>query len=235
MLFKNERDDLMQGDISIYIAFSAGLLSFFSPCVLPLIPSYITFLIGDYSKQKEYKKAEVIIPALIFVLGFTSVFILLGLSASYLGRILLKNQSIFRKVGGVFVIILGLHLSGIFKIKALYRQQNFEIPQNINKYLRSLIMGVALAFAWTPCVGPILSSILVYAGTSQSILKGGFLLSSYSLGFAIPFLIVALFINWFLPKLKKINPYLPIIEKVTGILIIIIGILIYTNNLVFIG
>ncbi|HKL75354.1 MAG TPA: cytochrome c biogenesis CcdA family protein, partial [Halanaerobiales bacterium] len=228
-----ERSTYMQGDISILIAFTAGTLSFFSPCVLPLIPSYITFLIGDYSKQKEYTKAELIIPASIFILGFTSIFVLLGLSASYLGKLLLQNQAIFRKIGGIFVIILGLHVSGIFKIKALYQQKNFEIPQNINKYLRSFIMGIALAFAWTPCVGPILSSILIYAGSSQSMATGGFLLLFYSIGFALPFMAVALFMNWFLPKFKKINPYLPIIEKVTGILIIIVGILIYTNNLVF--
>ena len=223
----------MQSDISILIAISAGTLSFFSPCVLPLIPSYLTFLIGDYSKQKEFKKAELIVPALIFVLGFTTVFILLGLSASYLGKLLLKNQAIFRKIGGIFVIILGLHVSGILKIKKLYNQKNFNIPDNLNKHLRAFIMGLALAFAWTPCVGPILSSILVYAGSSQSVTMGAILLSAYSLGFAVPFLAVAFFMNWFLPKFKKINPYLPLIEKITGILIIIIGILIYTNNLVF--
>ena len=223
----------MQGNISILIAFSAGTLSFFSPCVLPLIPSYITFLIGDYSKQKKYKKGELIIPALFFILGFTSIFTLLGLSASYLGKILLQNQSIFRKAGGIFVIILGLHVSGIFKIKSLYRQKKFDIPKNINKFLRSFIMGIALAFAWTPCVGPILSSILIYAGSSQSMMTGALLLLFYSFGFALPFLGVALFMNWFLPKFKKINPYLPLLEKITGILIIIIGILVYTNNLVF--
>ena len=241
----------MQTDISIFIAFSAGLLSFFSPCVLPLIPSYITFLVGDYSKQEEtqegsevsgedskspniYNRAEILVPALIFILGFSFVFISLGLSASFLGKVFLKNQALLRKIGGILVIILGLHVSGVFKIKALYQQKGFELPEGLNKYLRSLIMGIALAFAWTPCVGPILSSILVYAGTSQKVLQGGFLLAFYSLGFAIPFLLVALFINWFLPRFKKLNPYLPIIEKITGILIIIIGILVYTNNLVFI-
>ena len=228
----------MQSDISIYIAFSSGILSFFSPCVLPLIPSYITFLVGDYSKQEEghensYKRTELLIPALIFIVGFSFVFISLGLSASFLGKVFLKNQSLLRKIGGILVIILGLHVSGVFKIKALYRQKGFELPDDLNKYLRALVMGIALAFAWTPCVGPILSSILVYASTSQNILQGSTLLAFYSMGFAIPFLLVAFFINWFLPRFKKINPYLPIIEKVTGVLIIIIGILVYTNNLVF--
>jgi cytochrome c-type biogenesis protein len=224
----------MQTDISIFIAFSAGILSFFSPCVLPLIPSYITFLVGDYTKQDEsYNRFQLVGPAVIFIIGFSFVFIALGLSASFLGKIFLKNQNLMRKIGGILVVILGLHVSGVFKIKALYRQKGFEMPKDLNKYLRALVMGIALAFAWTPCIGPILSSILVYASTNQNILQGGLLLAVYSMGFAIPFLLVAFFMNWFLPHLKKINPYLPIVEKITGVLIIIIGILVYTNNLVF--
>ncbi|MFW5787208.1 MAG: cytochrome c biogenesis CcdA family protein [Halanaerobiales bacterium] len=232
----------MQADISIFVAFSAGILSFFSPCVLPLIPSYLTFLVGDFSKQVEnkdhnnlHKRADLMPPALLFVAGFTMIFILLGLSASYLGQLFLQNQSLFRKIGGILVIILGVHISGVYKIKPLYRQKSFDWPVAINKYFRALIMGMALAFAWTPCVGPILSSILVYAGTSQNIMTGGILLSFYSLGFAIPFILTAFFINKLLPRLQKLNHYLPIIEKITGVLIIIIGILVYTNNLAFIN
>lgn len=217
----------MNGNISIFIAFGAGLLSFLSPCVLPLIPSYLTLLIGDFAEEKG--KKDVIIPALIFIFGFSIIFITLGLSASYLGQLLLSNLVILRKASGILVIILGLHLTEIIKIKALYQERGFHFGQNLNKYLRSLVMGFALALAWTPCIGPILSSILIYASTSQTIWQGGLLLAFYSLGFAIPFFITAIFINWILPKFKKINPYLPTIQKITGLLLIVLGILIYTN------
>lgn len=213
-------------EISVFIAFGAGLLSFLSPCVLPLIPSYLSLLMGDYAEESG--KKNIIIPALIFILGFTSIFIFLGLSASYLGQFLLKNLNILKKISGAAIILLGLHLSGIIKFKFLYQEKKMEI-KNSNKYLRPLIMGLALALAWTPCIGPILSSILIYAGTSQTTLQGGILLAFYSLGFALPFMLTAIFLDWFLPKFKKINPYLPIIQKAAGILLIILGILIFTN------
>ncbi len=221
----------METDISFLIAFSAGILSFFSPCVLPLIPSYLTFLLGDYAKQQKIKNSYSIIPPLLFIAGFTLVFIGMGISASILGKILIKNQDILRKISGILIIILGIHLTGFLKINWLYQEKSFKISQNLNKYLSSLIMGIGLAFAWSPCIGPILASILIYAGNSQSIFKGILLLSLYSLGFAIPFFLVALSINWLLPQFKKLNPYLPLLNKITGILIIILGILIYTNQL----
>lgn len=213
-------------EISIFIAFGAGLLSFLSPCVLPLIPSYISLLIGDYAEN--IKRKNIIIPALIFILGFTVIFILLGLSASLIGQFLLKNLNILKKLSGLAVIILGLHLSGIINFKFLYREKKLDISSS-NKLIRPLILGFALALAWTPCIGPILSSILIYAGTSQTILQGGILLAFYSMGFALPFIVTALFLEWILPRFKKINPYLPLIQKIVGILLIILGILIFTN------
>ncbi len=221
-------------EVSIFIAFSAGLLSFLSPCVLPLIPSYISLLMGDYAEDtkkdgKVINKKNILIPALIFVLGFTSVFILLGLSASFLGQFLLKNLNILQKVSGIAVIILGLHLSGLIKFDFLYREKNLNIKKSNNKFLRPLIMGFALALAWTPCIGPILSSILIYAGTSQTVLQGGILLTFYSIGFALPFILTALFLDWILPRFKKLNPYLSLIQKIAGVLLIILGLLIFTN------
>ena len=215
----------MNPDLSIFIAFGGGLLSFFSPCILPLIPSYLTLLIGDFAAEKG--KKNIIIPAVSFILGFSIVFILMGLSASFLGKILLSNMVLLRKIGGIIVIILGLHLANIIKISSLYQQKGGQINKNVNSHLRAPIMGISMAFAWTPCVGPILSSILIYAGTSSTIWQGGLLLSFYSLGLAVPFLLTALFFNWFLPGFKKINPYLNTVQKVTGILLIILGILIY--------
>lgn len=227
----------MNTDISIFIAFSGGVLSFLSPCVLPLIPSYISLLLGDYAEQlngeknNKKNKKQIMIPALLFIAGFTTIFVLLGLSASYLGQILLKNLSLLRKISGVVVILLGLHLSGIIKLKFLYIERRINIPEHSNMYLRAVVMGLALALAWTPCVGPILSSILLYTGTSKTIIEGGIFLAFYSLGFAVPFLLTALFLDRFLSRFKKIKKYLPLIQTITGIFLIILGILIYTNHL----
>ncbi|MCG8516000.1 MAG: cytochrome c biogenesis CcdA family protein [Halanaerobiales bacterium] len=212
---------------SILIAFGAGLLSTFSPCVFPLIPSYLSILLGDFAEQKG--KRPLIIPALIFVAGFSTIFIILGMSASYLGQLLLGNLVILRKISGIVVIILGVHLIGLIKIPALYREKKMEINQEKNKYLRPLLMGFALALAWTPCIGPILSSILIFAGNSGTIVRGAVLLTAYSAGFALPFLVIAFFFNRILPGFKKIKPYLATVQTITGVLIIILGILIFTN------
>src|SRR6056297_596528 len=225
----------MQGDLSFVIAFSAGLLSFLSPCVLPLIPSYLAFLLGDYSDQKKEDKQYSILPALLFIAGFTIIFILLGLSATFLGRFLMKNQAIIRKISGVVIIIFGLHISGIIKLKWLYYEKKLNITKKSNKYLQSFILGVGIALAWTPCIGPILSSILILAGNSQNLMTGGFLLLIYSFGFALPFLITALAAKKVLPAIKKMNKYLNYINMVSGALIIILGILVFTNNLNIIG
>jgi len=219
----------MNREISLLIAFSGGLLSFLSPCVLPMIPSYFSLLMGDYAQNKKNK--NIILPAMFFIIGFSIIFILLGISASYLGQLLLKNIALLRKISGIIVIIMGFHLTGIITIKSLYREKGLTISQNMNIYLRALVMGIAMAFAWTPCVGPILSSILIYAGTSQTVLQGAVLLTLYSLGFALPFFLTAIFLDWLLPKFKQLNSYLPLIQKITGIFLIILGILIYTNQL----
>lgn len=216
----------MADNVSVLIAFGAGLLSFLSPCVLPLIPSYISLLLGEYADQNG--KRYIILPALLFITGFSTIFISLGLSASMLGQLLLKNLVILRKTSGIFVIIMGFQLMGIIKLKSFYKEKRLDINGN-NKFLRPVFMGFAMALAWTPCIGPILSSILVYAANSQSLIQGGVLLTFYTLGFAIPFLLTAIFFNWLLPGLKKVNPYLPFIQKIAGILLIIIGFLIYTN------
>jgi len=221
----------MNSDLSLLIAFTAGLLSFLSPCVLPLIPSYLAFLLGDYSNQKKKNNEYSIVPALIFIAGFSSIFILLGLSATFLGRFLMQNQSLLRKISGMVIVIFGLHISGIIKIKWLYHEKKISITQKSNKYLQSFILGIGIALAWTPCIGPILSSILILASNSQNLMYGALLLLMYSLGFALPFLFTALAAKKVLPALKKVNKYLNYINIVGGILIIILGILVFTNNL----
>ena len=218
----------MENDLSLFIAFSAGLLSFLSPCILPLIPTYLTVLMGDVT-EKSKKRSSLITP-IIFIFSFSLVFIILGISASFLGRHLI-TKNILRQISGLLVIILGLHLLGIINIKWLNYETNFSVPMDVNKYLRAVIMGLALGLAWTPCIGPVLSSILIYAGNSQNIMKGFIFLTSYSLGLAIPFLIIAIFFKQLVPRLKLITRYIPIINKITGILVILIGILILTDNL----
>lgn len=225
----------MDSNISLIIAFTAGLLSFISPCILPLIPSYIVFLIGDYSLQKKANQRYSIIPAFLFVAGFTLVFILLGLSATFIGGFLIKNQAILRKVSGLVIIFFGLHISGVIKFKWLYQEKKLAFSSISNKYIQSIALGIGLALAWTPCIGPILSSILIMAGNSQNILTGGLLLLFYAAGLAIPFLITALGAKKILPAIKKLNKYLKYINIVSGILIIILGILIYTNSLNFVN
>ncbi|MTI59154.1 MAG: cytochrome c biogenesis protein CcdA [Firmicutes bacterium] len=218
----------MSSNVSIFIAFGAGLVSFFSPCILPLIPSYLTLLLGNYAEQDNRKTS--ILPALLFITGFTITFIILGLSASLLGKLLLKNLSFFRKLSGIIVLILGVHLTGIINLSFLQQNKDLQIPAETNRYFRGLVMGFALAFAWTPCIGPILS-ILIYAGTGQTVMQGGALLTFYAGGLALPFFLAAIFINRLLPYFKKINPYLPLIQKISGGLIIILGILIYFGHL----
>ncbi len=216
-------------DISIIIAFGAGMLSFLSPCVLPLIPSYFSLLLGEYAENKS--KREILPPAITFIAGFSIIFILMGLSASFIGQLLLKNIIFLRKLGGIIIILLGFHLTGLFKIKPLYQNKGFSFTGNQNKYIRGLLMGFTMGLAWTPCVGPILSSILVYAGTSQTLLKGGLLLAFYSLGFALPFLLTAFFLGKLLPRFRKLNRYLTVIQVITGIILILLGILIYIDYL----
>lgn len=216
----------MQSDVSILIAFAGGLLSFFSPCVLPLIPSYLSMLLGDFTKEKG--KTNLIFSSLIFIAGFSLVFIALGLSATLLGQFLLRNLNALKRVSGLAVFMLGLHLSGLIKIDFLYQEKGLKLKSR-NRFLRPLVMGLALAFAWTPCISPILSSILIYAGTQERLFQGGLLLAFYSLGFALPFFLATLFLDQFLPRLKKINRYLPLLQKLAGLLLIILGLLIFTN------
>ncbi|MEC9488010.1 MAG: cytochrome c biogenesis CcdA family protein [Halanaerobium sp.] len=216
-------------NISYFLAFSAGILSFLSPCVLPLIPSYLIFLLGDYGQQKERKDSYTIMPSLLFILGFSIIFILLGVSASILGKFLIRNQMIIRRVIAILVIVLGIHQMGLFRVSFLEREKGMVLPGGLNHHLKAVLLGVGLSLAWTPCIGPILSSILLYAGNRGTALEGGLLLTVYSAGFALPFIITALSANWVLPKLKKLNRYLPAINIIAGLLIIIIGLLIFTG------
>lgn len=221
------------GNIPILASFVAGILTFISPCVLPLIPAYVTFITGISLEQLNDKKntKQIFIKSLIFVLGFSLIFVLLGLTATFIGSFLLTNLHILKYIGGSIIIIFGLHLCGIFKIPFLYKQASaLHIVNKKISYLTSFFVGCAFAFAWTPCVGPILSSILILASTQGQTKDGALLLSFYSLGLAIPFILTALFINKFIVFFNAIKKYYRYIEIFCGLLLILIGIMIMSDS-----
>lgn len=224
-------------NISFVLAFSAGLLSFLSPCVLPLIPAYVSYLTGSAVSEINTNKAKLnlLYKSIGFVIGFSIIFIIMGASISSIGKLLITNQIIFRKIGGILIILFGLHTTGLFKIKMLYFEKRLLTFGGDKKNFSSIFVGMAFAAGWTPCIGPILSSILIYAGSMEKISKGITLLAVYSLGLAVPFILTALAIGSFSKYFKKFSKYLPIVSIVSGILMIIMGILIFTNKLTVIS
>lgn len=212
-------------NVSVFIAFFAGVVSFLSPCTLPLIPAYINVLTNNNEKSR---KDILLIRSLIFVLGFTLVFIIMGASATALGRIFIENLKGFRIIAGILIILFGVYTLEIIKIGSLYKEK--KLISNGNKF-GPFIMGIAFAAGWTPCVGPILGSILVYT-SSVSNVNGIMMLGFYSLGLAIPFLICALLIEKFSFIRKYIYRHMILIKRITGILMICTGILILMNKLV---
>ncbi|MDD2352629.1 MAG: cytochrome c biogenesis protein CcdA [Candidatus Caldatribacteriota bacterium] len=227
-------------EVSYLAAFIAGLLSFLSPCILPLVPGYMSFISGlsleqltDKDKRNDKSFYRVLTGALFFILGFSLVFILLGASATLIGQLLQKYSVLFKRIGGILIIIFGLHMLGIINIQFLNFQKKYQRSKDLqfNLFLTPFLLGFAFAFGWTPCIGPILAAILVYASTQDTILKGVTLLSVYSLGLAIPFLVTAIAVNQFFRFSKNIKKYFRIIELVGGLLLVIIGIMIFSDNL----
>lgn len=220
-------------NISLIACFAAGIFTFVSPCVLPLIPAYITLITGLSVNQNSSQNnlLKIFLSSVIFILGFTTIFVLLGISATYIGSFFINNINILRWIGGIIVIIFGLHLTGVFKISFLYKQVSFlqKFEKNTG-YFTIFLIGCAFALGWTPCVGPILSSILVLASTQETVSGGAVLLAVYSLGLGIPFILTALFINKFLTMFNFIKKYYKIIEIVSGMLLIAIGVLLITDG-----
>jgi cytochrome c-type biogenesis protein len=222
--------------ISGIIAFSAGLLSFASPCVLPLVPSYITYITGVSFKELTDAQARsklrwaTIFHSLFFIMGFSLIFILMGASASYLGQLLTEYQSWIMKAGGVLIILLGIHFTGIINIPFLQMEKRFEMRRKPLGYVGSFLVGVAFAAGWTPCIGPILSTILIYASTTKSFTTGILLLTYYSIGLGIPFFLSSLAFNSFLSAFDKIKRYMRIITIISGLFLIGIGILFLTDT-----
>ena len=220
--------------IEFLIAFGAGLISFLSPCVLPLIPGYISYISGSSLNELIEKQKVNLTPIIFFTLGFSLVFIIFGAAATFIGQFLLKNSNVLRILAGSVIILFSLHIIGIINLKFL----NYEkrIYTNTNKNLfSSIIIGMAFGFGWTPCIGPILGSILALASTEQTILKGMLLLSFYSLGLAIPFILSGYLIQKFIAVSKNIKNKMSLISKIGGTLLLITGILIITNQLQALG
>ena len=220
--------------IELLIAFGAGLISFLSPCVLPLIPGYVSFISGQSLQDILKSKKINLIPLILFCFGFSTVFIILGASASFLGQILLQNSNILRIVAGIFIIIFSLQLIGLININYLNLEKRFEAKKSQN-ILFPYVIGLAFGFGWTPCIGPILGSILALASIEETLMRAIILLSSYSLGLAIPFILSGYLIQRFLLFSKNFKKNINLISKIGGIILLITGILILTNQLQAIG
>lgn len=223
-------------NVTLYLAFVAGMLSFMSPCVLPLIPSYISFLsgisFGELTADNNPHKIKkiIIFNALMFMLGFTVVFIAMGTTMTLLGQYFAAHQGIFRKVGAVIIIFFGLHMIGIVNFKVLQRDKRFHFFRDKPLgFVGSFFVGVGFAAGWTPCIGPILASILFVAGTSETIGLGILLLVVYSLGLAVPFFLTSLGINTFLKYFDRFKKHMRVVSIVSGVFLIFMGLLIYTN------
>lgn len=221
------------GKFPIVASFIAGILTFVSPCILPLIPAYITFITGvtlDELKGNERPLRPVFLNSLFFVFGFSLVFIALGASASFLGGLVSGNKTVLQWIGGIIVIVFGVHLTGLIRIPLLCRQAGMQARRSRLSYLTPFLFGIAFAIGWTPCVGPILSSILILASTQETVTQGIVLLSVYSLGLGVPFLITALFINAALRLFERIKRVYHIVEIISGVILIIVGLLIITDG-----
>ena len=223
--------------ISLFAAFSAGLLSFISPCVLPLVPSYLSYITGlsveNLAKveERERFKSAIMVNAILFIAGFSTVFIAFGASASLIGQVLYEYQDIIRKIGGILIIIFGLYLLGILKLNILMTERRLvHFESRPVGYLGSFLIGTAFAAGWTPCVGPVLGTILAYASTTESMSGGVMLLSAYSFGLGLPFFLTAFGMDTFLSYFKILRTYLGGVSFVSGGLLILVGIMIFTDS-----
>ena len=230
----------MNQQVTLLAAFAAGFLSFVSPCVLPLIPGYISFVSGVSVDEMRGDAApatsrlQVFLTSLAFVIGFSIVFVALGASATAIGKFMFSKLPILSKIAGVILIIFGLHTMGVFRLAFLEAEKRVHADRKPAGPLGAMLVGVAFAFGWTPCIGPILGGILAIAGSKNSVGEGITLLAVYSLGLGIPFLLTSLAINQFFGAAKRIRRYYHAIELVSGALLIAIGVLIITGQLTII-
>jgi cytochrome c-type biogenesis protein len=218
----------MDIQLNVLVSFIAGLLSFLSPCVLAIAPAYISYISGVESIEKERKK--VFIHTLLFVIGFMLVFILMGVGASYLGSFLLRYKIWFNRIAGIIIILFGLQILGVLKIKMLYAEKRIRPRQSWAK-MRSVLLGITFGLGWTPCVGPILGSILLYVSTLGNVVQGGIYLSFYAIGLAIPFILLGFGWGYMIGLFRNLQKRGHIIEIISGILLIFLGAVIMLNQM----
>src|SRR5512146_2870539 len=215
-------------------AFVAGVLSFLSPCVLPLVPGYVSLISGssvdELAGREQRLLRSVMLHSAMFIMGFSLVFILLGAAATALGQVTRQFYPILTRVAGVIIIVFGLHLTGIWKIKAFYADKRLHDVRGGASPWGAFLVGFAFAFGWTPCIGPILATILAFAASEDTVWKGVLLLAVYSLGLAVPFLLTSLGVNRFLAFYSRFRRHLHTVEVISGVFLIIFGLLIATNN-----
>jgi len=226
------------------MAFAAGLISFLSPCVLPLVPGYLSFIsgvsfaeIGEKEGSTPFLRKEkriILFSSIFFIIGFSMVFILLGASATWIGTFISSKISILTKLAGLVIIFFGIYMMGLIRPRFLYKEARFQIKDKKLGYVGALLIGAAFAFGWTPCIGPILAGILTYAGTLEKVNQGVFLLLIYSLGLGIPFLVTTIGINQFWRFFKRIKKYMRLLEVTSGAIMVILGFMVFTNKLVLI-
>jgi len=224
----------MTQSVGVLVAFSAGLFSFLSPCVLPLFPSYLSFIAGMSvttlsSDVTGETRRRIVLHSLAFIFGFSMIFVALGASFSAAGRFLLDYRDWIRIVGGALIIVFGLYITGLLKVGVFGRYQQIQLRQKPAGYLGTLLVGITFAIGWTPCVGPILGSILSLAGTADTVQRGVGLLVAYSAGLGVPFLVSSIALGGFLKFFKRYRPFIPIVERAAGGLLIIVGILVVTD------
>ncbi len=222
----------MDGSITIAVAFAAGLLSFLSPCVLPIVPGYLGFITGMSldDLRSGHQPRAVLVPALFFILGFSAVFLLLGASATLLGQALLRYKEWIARIGGVLIILLGLHLLGTFRLQALMRERRVHLARTPAGRVGSFVAGLAFAAGWTPCLGPVLAALITY-GMARETLGGGMLLmGAYGLGLAVPFALAAVATSHFLNVSQRFRHMVPVAEKISGVVLIVMGVLLISGS-----
>jgi cytochrome c-type biogenesis protein len=223
----------MTESVPVLIALVAGVLSFLSPCVLPLVPSYLSFVTGMTldDLQDGHDRRIVLLHSGLFVAGFSAIFMLLGASASFLGQFFRVYEAWIARIGGILIVLLGLHLLGVFRITALMREKRVHLAEKPAGVIGTVAVGAAFGAGWTPCIGPVLGAILTLAGTRETVWSGVGLLGVYSLGLAVPFMVAGLALDWFLGAFSRFRRFIPILEKVSGTLLVVLGILLVSGML----
>jgi cytochrome c-type biogenesis protein len=223
------------GQVSFALAFLAGLASFASPCVLPVVPGYVGFVTGatleDFrSAERNSLRRRAAVHAALFILGFSGLFIALGASATALAGLVRRSLPLIQQVGGAVIVLFGLYLVGVVRLPLLLQEKRIHLATKPAGMIGSVVAGVAFGAGWTPCIGPVLASILLYAGLNSSTLHGAALLGAYALGLGVPFFVAAVALDWFLSRSRSLRPWLVPIERAAGVVLVLAGVLLFTGR-----